>query len=77
MFNAAGGGNTPHVSEGYYNVQLCGGIGTYIFWIASESRRYFHRKQKSEKPLDHQPPLIKRSKMGVTLVILMHEETKN
>jgi hypothetical protein len=33
MFNAAGGGNTPLIGEGYYRVQPCGALAHKIFGL--------------------------------------------
>jgi hypothetical protein len=48
MFNAAGGGNTPHVGEGYYHIQSCGALEHKFFELLAKAEDTFvknkHRK---------------------------------
>jgi hypothetical protein len=76
MFNAAGGSNTPRIGEGYYHVPLCGALAHKFFGLLAKAEDTFVKK-KSKEPSDHQPPLIKRSRAGVTLSISTHKEIEN
>jgi hypothetical protein len=46
MFNAAGGGNTPCVDEGYYHGQPCGGIGASIFAEVAKEKEFHQTKNR-------------------------------
>jgi hypothetical protein len=71
MFNAAGGGNTPRIDEGYYHVQSSG----------TSAHKFLYKQQKQEtfvklkigkivRLLKVKLLSIARSKAGVTLFVL-------
>jgi hypothetical protein len=75
-FTAAGDGNTPHVGEGYYRVPPCGALAHKIFGLPTKAEKS-SSKQKLKDTLRYQPLPVKWLKTGVTLSVLMHEETEN
>jgi hypothetical protein len=77
MLNTAGGDNTPRFGEEYYRVPPCRGFAHKFFLSSQQRQKTTSYKQKLKEKQDYKPQPIKRTKMGVTLSISKHEETKN